>query len=342
MGRQIKLMNKKVLVSKGEIQIITVDGLREEFPADIVIVPRVHHQGHLVFSIGKRFQIPTKLFGNLKERASFLAESFYHYGRLNVLLEGVKGSGKTLLAKYLSNDLNLPTMLIDNYFDMDQIGEIYRFMEEANTPFLIIFDEFEKHYDREDQNAFLSKFDGLSLTNNFTIICSNEPLNEFFYNRPGRIRYRYDYLPFSLDETIEIMSEITEMSEEEIRNLYSRLFSVPLNYDILIAIAEDINRGLSLEDTIDNLNLKKESKSFLLDIKRKSDGKMFYERTGANPLVDEIFDYSFINDEDRWETIKWNNKDTKATYNTRGAVVETQKYIVEIVPMSSFKGAYLI
>ena len=70
-----------------------------------------------------------------------------------ILLEGEKGSGKSMLLKLLSinaRKAGMPTIVINSPFCGDGFNT---FIQSISQPAIIAFDEFEKIYNRDDQES---------------------------------------------------------------------------------------------------------------------------------------------------------------------------------------------
>ena len=112
-----------------------------------------------------------------------------------VILQGEKGSGKTMLAKLLSTKLReqgVITIMVNSPF----CGESFNtFLSSITQPALIIFDEFEKVYNSESQDKLLTLFDGTHEGHKLFVVSLNDysRLNSFMKNRPGRFYYSITY-----------------------------------------------------------------------------------------------------------------------------------------------------
>lgn len=186
-----------------------------------------------------------KIYGNTVKSAERIMSTFESrpYGT-GVLLSGEKGSGKTLLAKTLSimgAENDYPTLTIN----MPLFGDGFnKFMQDINTPCVVIFDEFEKVYDDEQQQSLLTLFDGVYPTKKlFILTCNNQwRIDSHMRNRPGRIFYSMDFKGLDVDF-------IREYCEDNLNNKghiesvcrASVLFH-QFNFDMLKALVEEMNR----------------------------------------------------------------------------------------------------
>ena len=70
---------------------------------------------------------------------------------LGIILNGLKGSGKTWSAKQIANDMDMPVLLIDSSFD----GDILNFIRSLNFSCTILVDEAEKIFKLGDDDDVL-------------------------------------------------------------------------------------------------------------------------------------------------------------------------------------------
>ncbi|MGM9532359.1 AAA family ATPase [Intestinibacter sp.] len=110
-----------------------------------------------------------------------------------VLLSGLKGSGKSILAKRLAIESNLPIIIVDRYYRLKRIEQ---FFKNINTPVCIILDEFEKNDYYWPTDGILTFLDGIQHTAKKLVImtCNNtDAINDNLFDRSSRIRYWRKY-----------------------------------------------------------------------------------------------------------------------------------------------------
>ena len=116
--------------------------------------------------------------------------------------------------------------------------------------------------DDAPQEELLPMFDGLDGGKKLFVVTCNEvnKLNSYLLNRPGRFHYHFILTNPNPDE---IREYLTDKLEERYHPLIKKVVSfsahADLTYDILRAIAFELNNGCSFEETLADLNISKES-----------------------------------------------------------------------------------
>jgi hypothetical protein len=205
-----------------------------------------------------------KIYGNSPAKVEKVLKGFTHVDRnFGVILSGRKGIGKSLFARQLAiraKDYNLPLIIVPCYYP-----GIADFISSIEQEVIVFFDEFEKTFaDQEHispQEEMLSLFDGVDNGKKLFIVTCNEvhKLNSYLINRPGRFHYHFTLGNPNPDEIKEYMTDKLDPAYHDIiKKLISFSLNVDLTYDILRAIAFEINSGYSFEETLMDLNISKE------------------------------------------------------------------------------------
>jgi hypothetical protein len=205
-----------------------------------------------------------KIYGSTPIKVEKVLKSFNQVERnFGVILSGKKGIGKSLFARQLAvraKDYNLPLIIVSNY-----IPGIANFLSSIEQEVIVLFDEFEKTFAKTEevqpQEEMLSLFDGIDGGKKLFIITCNEvyKLNSFLLNRPGRFHYHFILGNPNPEEIKEyMMDKLKPEYHHYIKKLVGFSMNVDLTYDVLRAIAFELNNGYPFEETLMDLNISKE------------------------------------------------------------------------------------
>lgn len=135
-----------------------------------------------------------------------------------VMLSGIKGTGKTVMAKVIAKNSNLPIIVVDEDYPTSRINDFFRKFE---TPVTIIFDEVDKHWDTEDLLGWL---DGVQTNAKKLVLftCNNEDrVNNYLKDRCSRVRY---IRHFEANDNARFLREILRdkgIAEDKIEDIYT-------------------------------------------------------------------------------------------------------------------------
>lgn len=205
-----------------------------------------------------------KIYGSTPEKVDKVLNSFTKVDRnFGVILSGRKGIGKSLFARQLATkakDYNLPLIVVSNY-----VPGIADFLSSIEQEVIVLFDEFEKTFGDMDechpQEEMLPLFDGIDSGKKLFIITCNEinKLNSYLLNRPGRFHYHFILGNPNPDEIQEYMEDkLDPQYHHLIKKVIGFSITVDMTYDVLRAIAFELNNGYSFEETVMDLNIGKE------------------------------------------------------------------------------------
>ena len=237
--------------------------LHKHLPVGNYIVKQDPFKNFFLEMIDGFTQVP-KLYGDTQRYSDRIINTFLERSvSTGVLLNGEKGSGKSLLAKTLSIDaaaLNIPTIVINQPWAGDDFNKL---IQDIDQPCVILFDEFEKVYDRETQEQVLTLLDGVFPTKKLFVLTCNDKyrIDSHMRNRPGRIFYMLDFKGLSTDfireYCVDNLNAEHQSFIDKICNI-SMLFA-EFNFDMLKALVEEINRyGDSPQEAMRMLNAKPE------------------------------------------------------------------------------------
>jgi hypothetical protein len=238
--------------------------LHQHLPAGNYIVQESMMQGIYLEKVDS-FEPIKRVYGDTLKNADRIINTFLdRKGKsTGVMLTGEKGSGKTLLARILSIECakrEIPTIIINSAWFGDKFNKL---IQDIDQPCIVLFDEFEKVYDEDEQESILTLMDGVFPTEKLFILTCNDKwrVDKHMRNRPGRIYYMLDFR--GLEEQF-----IREYCKDNLKPQYqlhadkivtvASLFT-EFNFDMLKAVVEEINRyGDTPQEAVRLLNVKPE------------------------------------------------------------------------------------
>jgi hypothetical protein len=239
--------------------------LHDLLPAGNYVVKEMPMDGPLYLEHIESFEIKGKRYGDLEKNTDRILNTFMDRpASTGVMLAGEKGSGKSLLAKNLAIEaakrLNIPTIVINAPWVGDKFNA---FMQMIEQPCVVLFDEFEKVYDSEDQEKALTLLDGVFPSKKLFILTCNDKwrVDQHMRNRPGRLYYMLDYKGLDANFITEycndnLKPDLKKHTEKlcQIASLFAQF-----NFDMLKATVEEMNRyDEEPQDALRMLNVKPE------------------------------------------------------------------------------------
>lgn len=223
---------------------------------------KVDNFGSYYLDIIPDFDITHKVYGGIDNTCTRILNTFLdRHISTGALLIGEKGSGKSLLAKLISNEArvlhNIPTLIINTPYVGDKFNDFIRSIA-LSQPIIVLFDEFEKVYERDDQRKLLTLLDGVFPSSILFVLTCNDSyrLDSHLINRPGRLFYRLEFNgiseSFINDYCKDNLKDISKISG--ILKICScfPVFSI----DMLKALVEEMNRyGETAEQALKMLNI---------------------------------------------------------------------------------------
>lgn len=192
--------------------------------------------------VAEKFEFSYKLYGLQNHFVQHVLKTFNSTkGNLGILLNGTKGTGKTVTAKVLANEFHLPIINVKSFGENNTA--LIEYLSSFNFDCVFFLDEFEKNWSDKD-SSILQIMDGVytSVYRRIFLLTTNETsINENLLSRPSRIRYVKEF--GNLEK--EIVKEYLEdnlTNPECIDCIIDFVDTLQIStIDILKSIVEDIN-----------------------------------------------------------------------------------------------------
>lgn len=159
-------------------------------------------------------------------------------GNLGVLLNGIKGTGKTVSSKLIANALQQPTIIVPANYGK----EGHSFLNSIPQNITLFIDEYEKIY--EDDHSLLTIMDGAENSKYrrvFLMTTNRLNVNEYMLDRPTRVLYVQTFGNLSRQVILEILNDcvIHKHLIEKTAMFISSLNIITV--DIVKAICREVN-----------------------------------------------------------------------------------------------------
>ena len=238
MGKQIWLQDGNVFSQGSATTVSHPEGL----PKGIYEV-KVSMTGFYLSKIAESFTFDYKLYGLNQKFIDYVLKTYENTtGNLGVLLDGIKGTGKTVVAKELCNRLQLPVILVQS-MGVDTNSKLIKYLSTSiDFDCIFFFDEYEKEF--KNSSDVLSFMDGTynSIYRKVFLLTTNElNVDPNLLGRPSRIRYKKSFSNLSEEVTREILNDILE-DKTAIEKVIELTHSMNIiTIDLIKAIATEIN-----------------------------------------------------------------------------------------------------
>ena len=235
--------------------------LHEKLPAGNYIICKDQFENLFLEQIDN-FIVPAKMYGDVLRHTERIVNTFNDRDvSTGIMLSGEKGSGKTMLVKNIAIALakqGVPTIVINSPWSGDKFNKL---LQDIEQPCMVLFDEFEKVYDSDQQEEILTLLDGVFGSKKLYALTCNDKwrVDIHMRNRPGRIFYMIDFKGLAIEFIVEYCNDNLK-NKEHIETIctISSLFS-EFNFDMLTALIEEMNRyNESPQDALRILNAKPE------------------------------------------------------------------------------------
>jgi len=190
------------------------------------------------------FSLPQLRFGKHNARIKQITASYDRHGKSNgVLLHGMKGSGKSLMAEELGNWMitqDLPVIMVTNPMSASELSVIIR----AVGPCMVYFDEFGKIYhEKEAREGLLPLFSDTSFQGVMFVVTGNESdeFSDYLVFRPQRFRYNIGFSAAIDKDTMDDILTKMQVAPHlhKAFHAYANTQAGKLNFDSLLCVIRE-------------------------------------------------------------------------------------------------------
>ena len=281
-------------------------------------------QGYYLNKLGDSFVFNYKLYGINNEFIEHFVKTYNNTtGNLGVLFNGIKGTGKTVTAEELCNQLGLPVIIVKS---CKEANDMLKFLAtQINFDCIFFFDEYEKEF--KGSSSVLSFMDGVhnSQYRKIFLLTTNElEINNNLLGRPSRIRYVRSFGNLPEETTLELLNDILidKSAVEPVLDLIRQMQIITV--DLVKALAQEVN--IHGRDKIDlirkNFNLEFSDFTYLVESIELESGYL----NGIQNLNEQLFE-----------------KIIKSREITRGIIGKSPSKLTEeeLDAQSTIAGAYI-
>lgn len=189
--------------------------------------------------ISDKFEFPYKLYNTEDAFVARVKKTWDNTnGNMGILLNGIKGTGKTVTAEQICNNMNQPVIIVPGAYK-----GLTNFLNELQQDCTIFIDEYDKLFDKHS-NSLLTVMDGVLKTNSrmlFLLTSNNQWLEQNMVQRPSRIRYIKQYGDLPLSTIIEIVDDML-IHKHHRKQTIAMIASMPIiTMDLVKSVIQEVN-----------------------------------------------------------------------------------------------------
>lgn len=235
-------MNKAFMIQGNTVSEINPNfAVESKIPVGVYDICITRMGIHLE-KISDEFVFPYKIYGLQTNFIDHIIKTYNNTdGNMGILMNGIKGTGKTVSAKILANKLQLPIIILKNIGENTNIAIDY--VSTLACDCIIFMDEFEKNFSEEHQEI-LQMMDGVynSEYRKVFLLTTNElNINENLLGRPSRIRYVKEFGNLDKETVEEYLNEnLHDLSAKQTIIEFIDTLTIS-TIDILKSIVTEVN-----------------------------------------------------------------------------------------------------
>lgn len=213
-------------------------------------------------------------------------------GFTGVMLAGLKGSGKTVMAKVIANNSGLPIINIDKNIRPYILRNLVSMLGDTSVCFL--FDELDKVLADYDDSVLLQVLDGSDTKGKHMILftCNDDDeISEYLIDRCSRIRYWREFDEMSPSLIMEVLNDKLN-DKKEVKSLTDFIkdnFEV-CSFDNIASFVKEANDypTTTFEELFEDMNLS--SKGSIKPHPRNKDKNTTNSLKKNKPMARKTFD----------------------------------------------------
>lgn len=226
-GNEYRLKERAVLIEKLENAVYSISQDRFGF-----YLEKEHD----------RFDFDYKIYGLETDLINRVIRTYERTGtgNLGVLLNGLKGTGKSVTAKIIANKLNQPVILIAK--PLKEIQGCHLFINSIPQNVTVFIDEYEKTFGQSsDMLVIMDGALNSSYRRVFLMTTNDLRVDTNLLERPSRIRYLKKFVDLSPEIVAEIVEDLLEHKQfkKECVRFISNLENITV--DIVKAVVNEVN-----------------------------------------------------------------------------------------------------
>lgn len=201
-------------------------------------------QGFYLEYVMDKFVFDYKIYGLQEDFINHVIKTYNESktGNLGILLNGTKGTGKTVAAKMIANKLNIPVIIVQNMGEEINLQMMNYMSTEINFDCIFFFDEYEKTFNQD--TTILSFMDGVYNSTSrkvFLLTTNNLTIDKNLIGRPSRIMYLKKFGNLETEVASKFLNDTLDNKEytQEVLEFID-LLSIS-TIDILKSIVKEIN-----------------------------------------------------------------------------------------------------
>lgn len=211
----------------------------EKLPLGVYKIEEDPFENLYLSRIQDNFLFPYKVYGKDQVFVDRVKKSWDNTkGNMGVLLNGIRGTGKTVTAELICNNMDMPVIIMPRKFK-----HLIGFLSDIQQDYVLFMDEYEKMFDRND-SSMLTIMDGALKSKNrilFLMTTNNKHVEENLLQRPSRIRYVKAYTDLTLDIITEIVDDMLVYPELKKATINMIAHLPMITIDLVKAIVEEVN-----------------------------------------------------------------------------------------------------